>query len=398
LSLFSFDQTQLKKKKKKSPRESHPKAQIFIQILFFLSLNFPFSSNPLSKYSPYRKHAMVHHPGRVSIIGAGTLGGTIAYSLMLSNVASEILLVDMSNNILQGQVLDIAEAGIHTNTVIRSGTLKEAGQSSLVIFTADTPRHPKEDRRLWLMRSRQLLLSIASAMSPVQNDITILITSDPVDLYVQSLQNFFSHIPATRIFGLGTTSATDRFKHWLKQMNNQKPVSDAYCIGNQAMPVVVWNYAKVDDVPIPMIPFLVSQRNALDQVVSTHRQDLIRERKGNACFGPAAVATRLAKELLLNQQGLTKTSTSTTNTVNSSISIRRTPGLMLEDSPSQKVWVLSVYVPHYGCCLSWPITLGEKGINTLIDLPLASDEQAKVIQVVDANSKDYQESIMFSQH
>lgn len=352
---------------------------------------------------------MVHHPGRVSIIGAGTLGGTIAYSLMLSNVATEILLADMSNNILQGQVLDIAEASVHSNTTIRAGTLKEAGQSSLVILTADTPRHPKEDRRLWLMRSRQLLLSIASAMSPVQNDITILIISDPVDLYVQSLKSYFTHIPATRIFGLGTTMATDRFKNWLKQMSNQKPVSDAYCIGNQAMPVVVWNYAKVDNAPIPTLPFLVSQRGALDRVVSTHRQDLICERKGSVCFGPAAVATRLARELLLNQQSVlrrsnTTASSATAATTSTSTSSRRggdvAPAMMmvLEDSPLQKIWVLSVYVPQYDCCLSWPITLGEKGINTLIDLPLTPDEQAKVLQVTKSNLIDYQASIISSQH
>lgn len=343
---------------------------------------------------------MVHHPGRVSIIGAGTLGGTIAYSLILSNVASEILLVDMSNNLLQGQVLDIAEAGVHTNTTIRAGTLKEAGQSSLVILTADTPRRAKEVRQLWLMRSRQLLISIASAMSPVQKDITILIVSNPVDLYVQSLRSYYSHIPSTRIFGLGTTMATDRFKSWLEQMNNQMPVSDAYCIGSQAIPVVVWNFTKVDNVPVSTLPSLVSQRAVLDRVVSSHRQDLICERKGHTCFGLAAVATRLGRELLLNQQRALRGGASDANTSTSTAvsAIGRTPAMILEDFPLQKIWVLSVYVPRYDCCLSWPITLGEKGINTLVDLPLTSDEQAKVTQVVQANLKDYRSSTMFSQH
>ncbi|KAK4519930.1 uncharacterized protein ATC70_010174 [Mucor velutinosus] len=327
---------------------------------------------------------MVHHPGRVSIIGAGTLGGTIAYSLLLTNTAKEILLVDMSHNIVQGQVLDLAE--VQSTTTIRAGTFKEAGQSTLVIMTADTPPGDMDkDRQQWLKRSRHLLLSIASSMSPVHADIMILVTSDPVDLYVQSLQSYFPHVSPNRIFGLGTAMATDRLVVWLREMMSTTAtvtpaeITDAYCIGTQHSPVIAWHHAKVDGMPASTLPNLLAQRTACNKVVSNHRRYLICERKGKAWFGEASAATRLVHAIM-------KTSITTTTAVDDATSTAAAA------AAKNQVWVLSVNVPKYECCLSWPVVLGNTGIKHLIDIPLSADEQKQILQVVESNVADFQAS------
>ncbi|KAI8640975.1 hypothetical protein BD408DRAFT_223828 [Parasitella parasitica] len=320
---------------------------------------------------------MVHHPGRVSIIGAGTLGGTIAYSLMLTNAAKEILLVDMSQNIIQGQVLDLAE--VPSTTTVRAGTFKEAGQSTLVILTADTP--PSDtNRQQWLKRSRHLLQSIASSMSPVHSEIMVLVTSDPVDLYVQSLQSYFPHVSPNRIFGLGNAMATVRFAEWLKEMmtlslssslssSSSSPslakITDAYCIGTQHLPVVVWSNAKVNGSPASALSNLTAQRATCDKVVSNHRRYLICERKGGAWFGEAAAVTRLVVAIL-----------------------RQQPSSRTADT----IWVLSVTVPRYQCCLSWPVVICNTGVKCLVDILLSADEQEQILQVVESNVADFQAS------
>ncbi|KAL9543519.1 hypothetical protein MBANPS3_008078 [Mucor bainieri] len=318
---------------------------------------------------------MVHHPGRVSIIGAGTLGGTIAYSLLLSNTAKEILLVDMSHNIVQGQVLDLAE--VQSTTTIRAGTFKEAGQSTLVILTADTPPNDNDkDRQQWLKRSRHLLLSIASSMSPVHSDIMILVTSDPVDLYVQSLQSYFPHVSPNRIFGLGTTMATDRLVTWLREMMSTSPtampveITDAYCIGAQHSPVVAWQHAKVDGMPASALPNLIAQRAVCN--------------KGKAWFGEAASAARLAHTIM-------KT-TATTTTTAAALDGPSSSAPAAPAPATNPVWVLSVNVPKYECCLSWPVVMCNTGIKHLVDIPLSSDEQAQILQVVESNVADFQAS------
>lgn len=321
-------------------------------------------------------YIMVHHPGRVSIIGAGTLGGTIAYSLLLANTAKEILLVDMSHNIVQGQVLDLAE--VQSTTTIRAGTFKEAGQSSLVILTADTPLNDTDkDRQQWLKRSRHLLLSIASSMSPVHSDIMILVTSDPVDLYVQSLQCYFPHVSPNRIFGLGTTMATDRLVVWLREMMSTSAadapieITDAHCIGAQHLPVVAWHHAKVDGIPASALSNLMAQRAACNKVVSNHRRYLICERKGKAWFGEASTATRLVNAIIKSTAAKDGAASAAANS---------------------QVWVLSVNVPKYECCLSWPVVMCDTGIKHLVDIPLSTDEQKQILQVVKSNVADFQAS------
>jgi L-lactate dehydrogenase len=343
---------------------------------------------------------MVHHHGRVSIIGAGTLGGTIAYSLMLANIAKEILLVDMSPNIVQGQVLDLAE--VKSTTTIRAGTFKEAGQSTLVIFTADTPPNRiDEDRQQWLKRSRHLLLSIASSMSPVHSEIIIIVVSDPVDLYVQSLQSYFPHVSTNRIFGLGTAMATDRLVAWLGEMmsssssvssssssSNAKEITDAYCIGSQHSPVVVWNYAKIDGMPLPTLPSLVAQRAICDKVVSNHRKYLICERKGKAWFGEAAAVTHLVMDIM--EKPISNTNTN--NPPSSSSSGDYITTATNNNNNNNAIWVLSVNVPKYESCLSWPVVVCNTGIKNLVDIPLASDEQKRILKLVESNTIDFQSS------
>lgn len=340
---------------------------------------------------------MVHHPGRVSIIGAGTLGGTIAYSLLLTNTAKEILLVDMSHNIVQGQVLDLAE--VQSTTTIRAGTFKEAGQSTLVVLTADTaPNDADKDRQQWLKRSRHLLLSIASSMSPVHSDIMILVTSDPVDLYVQSLQSYFPHVSPNRIFGLGTTMATDRLVAWLREMMSTSTanatipaeITDAYCIGTQHSPVVAWHHAKVDGMPATALPNLIAQRSVCNKVVSNHRRYLICERKGKAWFGEASTAARLVHAIM-------KTSSTTTTTATNTIALdgavpSSSSSAAAAASANNQVWVLSVNVPKYECCLSWPVVMCNTGIQHLVDIPLSTDEQTQISQVVESNVADFQAS------
>lgn len=308
----------------------------------------------------------MYHAGRISIIGAGTLGSTIAYSLLLFSqqaAIEEILLIDMSEKIVHGQVLDLSEATSHfelSNTVIRTGTLKEAGQSQLVIITADTLQ--QTTREAWMAASRHMMLAIASSMSPVHQNTLILVVSEPVDLFVQCLQNYFPHIDPNRIFGLGTTMTSQRFASWLKQQQQQDViVTDAYCVGTREKPVVVWNHAKINGIAVSELPLVMSKRATLEQLVSDHRvTQFICERKGSVCYSVAAYVTRIVQDLMF--------------------------------STEQRVWVLSVFVPHYHTTLSWPVTLGKSGIEELIDLPLTSEEQTSIAKAAASNMFDFESS------
>lgn len=80
----------------------------------------------------------------VAIIGAGSIGGTIAFGLLAIGQLKEILLVDMSKDIVQAQILDLSDAASCGETLIRGATFKEAGKCDLIILAANTPPIEKE--------------------------------------------------------------------------------------------------------------------------------------------------------------------------------------------------------------------------------------------------------------
>jgi malate/lactate dehydrogenase len=137
-------------------------------------------------------------------------------------------------------------------------------------------------------------------------------------------------------------------------------ITDAFVIGSTEKPIVVWNHAKVGKESLPKLPNLASQRSNLEKLVSNYRSNLIKERKGHAWFGTAAIITRL------------------------------TYCLMKQRPP--EVWVLSVYIPQYGVCTSWPAMIGPQGVRDLINLPLSSDETALLRKTVENNNRDFEAS------
>lgn len=76
---------------------------------------------------------------KIAVLGAGEVGSTIAYSLILNPVAGDVLLVDPQESVRDAQVQDLSDATYHgssTSTRIRAGTHKEAGQCDVVVITA----------------------------------------------------------------------------------------------------------------------------------------------------------------------------------------------------------------------------------------------------------------------
>src|SRR5688572_13505092 len=83
---------------------------------------------------------------RVAVIGAGSVGATIAYALLLQKIASEIILVDIVKEVVQGQVLDLSDANFISSTQVRGGTFQEAGQCDIIVITAGAKQKPSETR------------------------------------------------------------------------------------------------------------------------------------------------------------------------------------------------------------------------------------------------------------
>lgn len=103
---------------------------------------------------------------QIAILGAGDVGATIAYSLIMNPVAGDILLVDPKEEVRDAQVQDLSDATFHgnTSTRVRAGTHKEAGQCDIVVVTAGAKQkkgasRPSHTRSLHVPRHIPILMT-----------------------------------------------------------------------------------------------------------------------------------------------------------------------------------------------------------------------------------------------
>ncbi|KAI9251401.1 hypothetical protein BDA99DRAFT_521754 [Phascolomyces articulosus] len=301
--------------------------------------------------------------GKIAIIGAGSLGSTIAYSLILRRVVAEILLVDISTDILQGQVLDLSEAALGTCTIIRAGTFKEAGQADVILLTADVLKRNEETQLHWAMRSRQLLNSIIHALLPIQSRAILIICADPVDILTRHLQTIVN-LPAQQIFGAGINAMnTARARHWVAQMSGSTNDCKVqlYVMGTRQVPVIAWNAALVDGQSVSTIPQLTVHRPLLEQILATDKINEIKEYKGGAWYGHSAFLVQVIEAVL---------------------------------SKEATIHVLSTYTERFDACISMPVVLTRKGIKQEVPVPLSPEEQQLLEIAVYQTTKDFEDTLI----
>ncbi|KAI8391418.1 uncharacterized protein BYT42DRAFT_542973 [Radiomyces spectabilis] len=294
----------------------------------------------------------------VAIIGAGSVGGTIAYGLVMRSVAQEILLVDMSLGILQGQAVDLSEAAIDTGVTVRAATFHEAGRCDVIIITADTPQQEFEERQRWIHRSKKLLHSIVHAMSPIQPKALIILTAEPMDALVRYLNDLTS-LPSHHICGVGTCLSGLRLKAHLAHLSNVSSEHiSAHVLGSLQHPVVAWHSATIDGKPAVDYGIINEQKETLYRVSHNDRTAWINGRKGGAWFGVSTVVTNLVKSALTS---------------------------------SGSTFVLSTYVDQFRGCLSVPVIVSTEGFQKQNKVELSREEIQELHSVASTNNKEYQE-------
>lgn len=285
---------------------------------------------------------------RVAVIGAGSVGATIAYALLMRKVASEILLVDIVPEVVSGQVLDLSDSAFLGSTVIRGGTYEEAGQCDVIVITAGAKQNPGESRTELIGRNYKILSSVIGSMQPIQKDAILMLVANPVDI-LTSIAQKLSGLPKKQVFGSGTYLDSGRLRLLLSQKLNVSEVSiHAYVLGEHGdSQFIAWEAAHVGGKPLLSFPAIQQlDKEQVAKEVSGKAYEIIKL-KGATYFGIAACVSSLTQCILLNQRHIRP---------------------------------LSVYHEKLGAVLSVPAVIGRNGIEEIFDIPLAKEEQAKLEQ------------------
>lgn len=154
---------------------------------------------------------------KITIIGAGSVGSTIAYTLAHDEIASKIVLIDINKEKVEGEVMDIEQGTCFRSPVsLVAGDYADAKDSDIVIITSGIARKPGQTRIELTQTNVNILKSITPQIVKEAPDAKYIIVSNPVDIMTYVFTKI-SGLPENQIMGSGTILDTARLRYGLSE-------------------------------------------------------------------------------------------------------------------------------------------------------------------------------------
>jgi len=240
---------------------------------------------------------------KISIIGAGAVGSTIAYTLTVQGIASEIVLIDINTAKAEGEALDIIQGTpLCSPCNIYQGTYEDAEGSDIVILTSGIARKPGQTRLELAQTNVNITKSIIPEIVKHAPNAFYIIVSNPIDVLTYTFCKL-SGIPENRIIGSGTTIDTSRLRAKLSECYNVSQNNvHAYVFGEHGdSSFVPWSLANIAGVPMSdCAKFFGTDEIVYDDVenhVRTSGAQVI-QRKGATFYAIAVSVCHICERIL----------------------------------------------------------------------------------------------------
>ena len=250
---------------------------------------------------------------KISLIGAGQIGGTLAHLIGLKELANEVVLFDVASGIAKGKALDIAQSSSVDGFNVKfsgSDNYQDIKDSDVIIITAGVPRKPGMSRDDLLGINLKIIKQVAEGIKTYSPDAFVICITNPLDVMVMAFQKF-SGLPTNKVVGMAGILDSSRFKLFLS-LELSVPVKeiDAMVMGGHG------------DTMVPLPRFTkISGKPLLDLVsegkISEERLESINQRtrdggaeivkyleKGSAFYAPAASGVEMASAFMRDEKKL----------------------------------------------------------------------------------------------
>ena len=189
---------------------------------------------------------------KVTIIGAGSVGSTIAFNMVVTGIASEIVIIDINDEKAHGEAMDIRQGVPFCSPVnIYAGTYGDAEGSDIVVLTSGMPRKAGQSRLELSQVNVDITKQIIPQIVKHAPNAVYIIVSNPIDVLTY-LFHKISGLPANQIIGSGTTLDTARLRTGLSEtFNISQQNVHAYVFGEHGdSSFVPWSLANISNIPI----------------------------------------------------------------------------------------------------------------------------------------------------
>ena len=251
---------------------------------------------------------------KITVIGAGSVGATIAYTLSIGNLASEIVLIDINQDKVEGEALDIIQGASFRDPInVIAGDYPDARGSDAVIITSGIARRPGQTRLELAQTNVNILKSIAPQIVKEAPDALYVIVSNPVDIMTYVFTKV-SGLPENQIIGSGTLLDTARLRCGLAEYFEvaQKNIH-AYIFGEHGdSSFIPWSLCNISGIPVDdyaeTLKHLGRNYDGLDKegmidYVRKSGGEIIRK-KGATFFAVSVSVTKLLNVLFASSQSM----------------------------------------------------------------------------------------------
>ena len=248
---------------------------------------------------------------RVAVVGAGFVGSTTAYALLLSGTASEIVLIDRNKRRAEGHAHDLRDAEVFSHsTKVVVGEFGDCCASDVIIITAGLGQGSRKSRLEGLQETAAIIKGLVIDVARYNPRGILLIASNPVDVLTYAAWKW-SGLPAGRVIGSGTSLDTSRFRRRLAEKYGVSSDNvHAYIIGEHGdSQVPVISSARVAGMPLRGFGqelALPGEENSLDDIATETRAaglEIITA-KGATYFGIGAALARIVSAILRDEHAV----------------------------------------------------------------------------------------------
>jgi len=249
---------------------------------------------------------------KISLIGAGQIGGTLAHLIGLKELG-DVVLFDIASGIAKGKALDIAQSSSVDGfdiKLIGTDQYDDIKSSDVIIVTAGVPRKPGMSRDDLLEINLKIIKQVSEGIKKHAPNAFVICITNPLDVIVMAFQKY-SELPTNKVVGMAGVLDTSRFKLFLS-LELKVPVKqiEALVMGGHGDTMVpLPRYTKVSE---KSLETLISEgkisKEKLDQIIQRTRDggaEIIKFLKtGSAYYAPAASGVEMAESYLKDQKKL----------------------------------------------------------------------------------------------
>jgi malate dehydrogenase len=287
---------------------------------------------------------------KVTVIGAGNVGATVANVLAHKDIVDEIILLDIVGDLAKGKALDTwqqAPIDVFTTHLLGTDNYADTANSDIVVITAGVPRKPGMSRSDLISINAKIMKSVVSSVMEYSPNPIIIVVSNPLDVMTYAAHEV-SGLPDSQVFGMAGLLDTSRFKSFLASELDASPKDiNAILMGGHGDTMVpLPRYTTLSGIPITeLVP-----PDRLNEIVERTKYgggELVKLMGTSAWYAPGAAAAQMVAAILRN---------------------------------AKRVFPCCVKLNgEYGLkdvYLGVPVKLGTHGVEEIYELPLKEDEMA----------------------